>query len=52
MDMVRAMSTFVVDRSMWFMTHKISKAPKLLKSLCEAPEEVLREKGFWIVKDT
>ena len=34
------------------MTHKISKAPKFLKFLCEVLQDVLQEEGFWIVKDT
>ena len=41
MNMVGAMSALVADRSVWFMTHKISKAPKFLKSLCKAPQDVL-----------
>ena len=52
MTMVGAMSALVVDRFVWFMTHKISKAPKFFKSLCEVLQDVLQEKGFWIVKDT
>ena len=47
-NMVGATSASVVDRSVWFMTHKISEAPKFLRSLCEAPQ-VLQEEGFWIV---
>ena len=42
MNMVGAMSASMVDRFVWYMTHKISKAPKFFKSLCEAPQDALQ----------